>query len=150
MIFVDFERGIQNSRPSVSDSVFATYSRKTPLEEFCAFLFQEEQGIFSGMWDYEIGTLADFVHIESKRRKLLLSKIFGHHNGLIPVENLIAVDKLMVCVVTPFWWRGKAFFPLVYIDKAVGNGGASKYADIGMQYLAFKDPESKARFLEGL
>ncbi len=127
---LDFERPLLLKSDGYTSEEFNNLLRGLVHEEFCAFLFDSEQNtIFPNMWDnmHESNTLQlDSIH--GKRVKLLLEKIFGPLEETVTEAQLNFIYKYMSAVVTPYFVDGKAFYPLVAIDKKVR--GAENYANL--------------------
>jgi len=118
---VDFERPLDIKGKPYNNFDFKRHIRGNIHEEFCAFLFEDEQQyVFPKIWDYKATDSYSRNSITSHRQLMLVDKIFGQSNENIPASQLISVQKIMSSVVTPYHFQGKVYFPMLYLAKSQG------------------------------
>lgn len=129
----DFERPIAVKQGGFKDEEFKKMSRGLVHEEFCAFLFEDEQQVvFPNFWDADTSkNIIPLASIHGKRIKLLLENLFGPIGDSVQEEQLNFVYRFMSSAVTPFFIEGKPFYPLKAIDEK--TRGAENYVDIILQ-----------------
>lgn len=118
---VDFERPIILQEYSFSEEEFRVLLRGTVHEEFCAFLFEDEQKmLFANIWDDVSQGEVPTSSIRSVRQLILYEKFFGRPKGKVFMKQLALVQRFMSGIVTPFLLDNSPFFPLVALDKIRG------------------------------
>lgn len=130
---LDFERPVTLRQIGFKDEEFNTLLRGLVHEEFCAFLFDDEQSVvFPDIWKIEsYNEVIRLNTIHGKRIKLLLEFFFGFLGETIRTEQLHFVYEFMSSIVTPFLFEGKQFYPLKAIDKKTKM--AEDYVDMVLQ-----------------
>ena len=124
----DFERELNITTSPVQEKEFTRYLRNYAWEEFSCFLFPEEQNIvFHGLMCDEGPQIIQSTAISSKRKKKLLSNLFGI-KAAYKIEELRVVEQIMVSVATPFIYNNKPFWPMLYLDQINEKGGSDQYA----------------------
>lgn len=138
----DFEKNIVLCQQPISKERFTRYIRNYSLEEFSCFLLAKEQEkFFNNFFTKESGS----VHtsdISSKRRRALLSQLFGIKNSY-PIEEIHEVENLMIFVATPYKIENKIFYPMEIIDVFSHKGGSNAYAKL---VLKLKNLDEKSRY----
>lgn len=118
---VDFERPIIFQKFSFSEKEFKTLLRGIVHEEFCAFLFENEQkAVFANIWDDVSQGEIPASSVRSARQLILYEKFFGKPEERVSVKQLAFVQRFMAGIVTPFLINNSPFFPLVALDKIRG------------------------------
>lgn len=145
---LDFERPINLKPDGFDNEEFNNMLRGLVHEEFCAFLFEDEQQVvFPDIWKTkELNKTIPLSVIHGKRVKLLLEKLFGPFGESVQTEQLHFVYRFMSSIITPFFIEGKPFYPLKAIDKK--TKGAESYVDILLQLCKMDKPQWP-RYLEG-
>ena len=116
---LDFERPITLKQNGFNNEEYTKLLRGLVHEEFCAFLFEDEQHlIFPNFWNINVSQEDIPLNIiHGKRVKLLLEYFFGQLRETVQTEQLHFVYKFMSSIVTPFFIENKPFFPLKAIDE---------------------------------
>jgi len=140
---VDFERKLILYNDGVDSDFFSRYVRNYSLEEFSCFLFEHEQEIlFSGLTLIEKPKVISTEEIQSKRKKELLSALFGAKN-CYTVEEILEAEKLMVNVATPFLIDNKVVYPMDIIDNITSQTGPKTYVKIIKTLSCINDSRRK-------
>jgi tRNA A-37 threonylcarbamoyl transferase component Bud32 len=139
----DFERRLTITEDSVKTEDFSRFLRKYAFEELsCLFLQNEKEELFDGFLVEESG----YVHtsdITSKRRKKLLSKMFGTKSKY-SMNEIYELDFLMTFIATPYYINDSIFYPIRVIDFLSSKGGADVYVEIAYE---LKDLDEELRYV---
>lgn len=115
---LDFERPLENFDKPFSEEKLTSLMRGLVHEEFCAFLFKEEQDmIFGNIWLDPKPKSVPKSSITSKRQLALLEAFGGGLNEEFPVGQLVYIERVMSYAVTPFILNNEPFFPLLYLEE---------------------------------
>lgn len=138
---LDFERPNTLKQNGFNDEEYTKLLRGLVHEEFCAFLFENEQHlIFPNFWDTNVfkqDIPLNIIH--GKRVKLLLEYFFGQLGETIQTEQLHFVYKFMSSIITPFFVENKPFFPLKAIDETARE--PKDYVDTVLQLSKIEKSE---------
>lgn len=131
---LDFERPVVVKTEAFNSEEFNHRLHGLVHEEFCAFLFQNEQAVvFPDIWSNSSRASDESVPlntIHGKRIKLLLGRFFGTSGETVRKDQLEFVYKFMSASVTPYLINNKPFFPLKALDK---YRKAEEYVEILLQ-----------------
>lgn len=142
---VDFEREQTFRDGVIKRTFFSRYVRNYSREEFSCFLVKDEQDfLFEGFFTKEVQGYIPVSEISSKRKKALLSLMFGRKEAY-SVEEVEEVEDMMANVATPFLVDDALFFPMDVLDRVGNKGGAKAYARTARK---INDLEEAERFDE--
>jgi len=115
---LDFERPVTIKKGGFGGAEFQLRLRGLVHEEFCAFLYDNEQlDLFPHIWDHDKDEQIEVGSIFGKRVNLLIKHFFAPKEEIIPIEQLLFIYKIMSSVVTPFLIEGRPFYPILALDN---------------------------------
>lgn len=114
---IDFESRLKIGRKMMSEKEFNLFIQNRIILELATVLFAAEQKyLCPNIWKYSRRTSIPLGEIIGRRRR---GYILFHHPGIYRIKHsdLVQIEKRIVYIATPFYYKNTVFYPLIALSK---------------------------------